>query len=131
MNQMQKTMTPLFSCINRQRIVTRCSAFFAAMKPNLIGALIREERRKADGKPDMEFADKDVGWMIVYHTMTYTTNGGKSWTTRQINFPANVNAFSLVQRDRGYAVGDHGMIYKYRIVPVDYTVKGMLPAPSM
>ena len=86
---------------------------------------------KAEGKPNIEFADKDVGWMIVYNNMTYTTNGGKSWTTRQINFPASVNAFSLVQRDRGYAVGDHGMVYKYRIVPVEYTAKGMLPAPSM
>ena len=86
---------------------------------------------KADGKPDIEFADKDIGWMIAYNTMTYTTNGGKSWTARQINFPASVNAFSLVQRDRGYAVGDHGMVYKYRIVPVEYTAKGMLPAPSM
>jgi photosystem II stability/assembly factor-like uncharacterized protein len=86
---------------------------------------------KADGKPDIEFADKDIGWTIGYKTMTYTTNGGKSWTARQINFPANVNAFSLVQRDRGYAVGDHGMVYKYRIVPIDYMAKGMLPAPSM
>jgi photosystem II stability/assembly factor-like uncharacterized protein len=84
-----------------------------------------------DGKPDIEFADAEVGWMMRYNTMTYTTNGGKSWVSRNIGFPAGVNAFSLVQRDRGYAAGSHGMVYRYRIVPIDYTSKGMLAAPAM
>jgi hypothetical protein len=38
---------------------------------------------------------------------------------------------SLPARDRGYAVGSHGMVYRYRIVPIDFTVKGMLAAPSL
>lgn len=69
--------------------------------------------------------------MMAYRMMLYTTNGGKSWVSREIPFPASVNVFSLVKRDRGYAVGEHVMEYRYRIVPVDYTSKGMLAAPAM
>lgn len=86
---------------------------------------------RIDGKPDIDFADAEVGWMMRYRTMLYTTNGGKSWVSREIAFPAAVTSFSLVQRDRGYAVGEHGMVYRYRIVPIDYTSKGMLTAPAM
>ena len=38
-------------------------------------------------------------------------------------FSYGVEAFSLPTRDRGYVVGDHGMIYRYRIVPIDYKAK--------
>ena len=85
----------------------------------------------AEGKPDIEFADPQVGWMMRYRAMTYTANGGQSWVSRAIQFAASVEAFSLVQRDRAYAVGDHGMVYRYRVVPIEYTSKGMLGAPSM
>ena len=84
----------------------------------------------AGGKPDIDFAGESIGWMIAYRTMTYTTNGGKSWVSRDIAFPASVNAFCLV-RDRGYAVGDHGMVYRYRVVPIDCAGKNVLPAPMM
>jgi len=83
------------------------------------------------GKPDIQFVDSQVGWMIHYQEMTYTIDGGKHWVGRRIGFPASVEAFSFVSRDRGYAVGDHGMVYKYRVVPIDYTSKGMLAAPAM
>ncbi|MBM3811696.1 MAG: hypothetical protein FJW20_08665 [Acidimicrobiia bacterium] len=83
------------------------------------------------GRPEIEFAGASVGWMMYYQTMTYTTNGGKQWLSRNIGFPAMVNAFCLVKPDRGYAVGNHGMVYRYRIVPADYTTKGMLAAPPM
>src|SRR5207244_6803194 len=63
-----------------------------------------------DGKPNIEFADAEVGWMVRYNSMMYTTNGGKSWVSRNIGFPAKITAFSLVQRDRGYAAGPHGMV---------------------
>jgi photosystem II stability/assembly factor-like uncharacterized protein len=86
---------------------------------------------QTQGRPDIEFADSSVGWMMYYKAMTYTTNGGRQWLSRTINFPAMVNAFCLVKRDRGYAVGAHGMVYRYRIVPSDYMVKGMLDAPAM
>ena len=83
------------------------------------------------GKPEIRFADSEVGWMVTYQTMTYTTDGGRHWVSRQIAFPAPVRAFSLVSRDRAYAVGEHGMVYRYRVVPIDYTSKGMLAAPAM
>jgi hypothetical protein len=41
-----------------------------------------------------------------------------------------VNDAFLVARDRGYAVGGHGMVYRYRVVPVDYAAKGMIAAPG-
>ncbi len=86
---------------------------------------------QAEGKPDFEFANQQVGWMVRYRTMTYTVNGGKSWISRDIGFPASVMASSLPRPDRGYAVGEHGMVYRYRVVPVEYTAKGMLAAPMM
>ena len=86
---------------------------------------------QADGRFAVKFADAQVGWIIGYHTMTYTTDGGKKWTSRSIAFPAGVNAFCIVGREHGYAVGDHGMVYRYRVVPVTYTYKGMLDAPMM
>lgn len=82
-------------------------------------------------KSGLSFADAEVGWMIHYRRMTYTANGGKSWLSREVAFPAMVEDSSLPARDRGYAVGNHGMVYRYRIVPIDFTAKGMLAAPSL
>lgn len=81
----------------------------------------------------MRFADPEVGWSIQgNHPLTYTADGGKHWLSRQIPFPANVSAFSLPRRDRGYVVGDHGMIYRYRVVPVTYQAAAhSLDAPVM
>jgi len=79
----------------------------------------------------LKFTDHEVGWSCMGTTLTYTIDGGKHWTTREVPFPAPVVAFSLPARDRGYVVGAHGMIYRYRIVPIDYTAKGMLAAPMM
>lgn len=45
--------------------------------------------------------------------------------------PAMVNAFAFPRRDRGYAVGDHGMIYRYRVVPVAEAPQGAIEAPLM
>ena len=83
------------------------------------------------GYPKVKFADKEVGWSCLGGTWAYTVDGGKHWTTRQVRFPTGVTSFSLPTRDRGYVVGDHGMIYRYRIVPADYTSKGMIEAPMM
>jgi photosystem II stability/assembly factor-like uncharacterized protein len=82
-------------------------------------------------KSEITFADAEVGWTMYYQRMTYTANGGRSWLSREISFPAMVEDSSLPARDRGYAVGEHGMVYRYRIVPIDYTAKGMLAAPAM
>ena len=86
---------------------------------------------QAGGKPAIEFAGPKVGWAIHYQQMTYTVDGGEHWVTGAVPFPASVEAFSIVVPDRGYVVGDHGMVYRYRVVPIDYSVKGMVLAPSM
>lgn len=82
-------------------------------------------------KAPISFADASVGWTMYYKRMTYTANGGKSWLSREISFPAMVEDAHLVARDRGYAAGEHGMVYRYRIVPIDYTARGMIAAPAI
>ncbi len=83
------------------------------------------------GKPRIEFAGAKVGWAIRYQSMTYTVDGGQHWVSRDIGFPASVEAFNIVSPESGYAVGAHGMDYRYRVVPIAYTSKGMLAAPAM
>ena len=83
------------------------------------------------GRARTRFADPEVGWIVEGTTFTYTSNGGKRWNSAQLHLPGGVNAFSLPRRDRGYVVGDHGMIYRYRVVPIGYTSKGMMAAPAM
>ena len=61
----------------------------------------------------------------------YSSDGGKKWLSREINFPAMVEASSLPTRARGYVVGEHGMVYRYRIVPSDFNAKGILAAPMI
>ncbi len=85
----------------------------------------------SQGYPGVKFADQEVGWSLLGGTWAYTVDGGKHWTTHQVHFPAGVVSFSLPTPDRGYVVGDHGMIYRYRVVPIDYTSKGMMEAPMM
>jgi photosystem II stability/assembly factor-like uncharacterized protein len=68
------------------------------------------------------FADPEVGWSFFERELQFTTDGGMHWNSRSIRFPANVNAWTLPQSDHGYVVGDHGMIYHYRVVPVSYLV---------
>jgi len=75
------------------------------------------------------FADPEVGWAMNYRKVSFTTDGGNRWNSREYPFPVPLEAFSLPQRDRGYIVGEHGMIYRYRMVPLDYAAKGMIPAP--
>ncbi len=54
--------------------------------------------------------------------MSYTTDGGKRWTSRETKLPAVTRAFSLPRRDRAYIVGDHGMIFRYSVVPPAHPV---------
>jgi photosystem II stability/assembly factor-like uncharacterized protein len=76
-----------------------------------------------------KFADPETGWTLASRRWNYTTDGGRSWASRAMTFPAAVNGFSLPRRDRGYAAGDHGMVYRYSIVPVDYTSAFSIDAP--
>lgn len=87
--------------------------------------------RVGSTKGKIRFADAEVGWSFEKSKLSYTTNGGKTWSSREFRFPAGVKAFCLPSRSRGYVVGDHGMVYRYRIVPFDYIVKGMIDAPMM
>ncbi len=74
----------------------------------------------------IRFADPGVGWAVLYRKISFTSDGGNRWNSREYAFPASARAFSLPRRDRGYVVGDHGMIYRYRTVPVTFAAKGML-----
>jgi hypothetical protein len=82
----------------------------------------------------MKFADPEVGWSCIEEygpSCSITTDGGKSWTTHSIGLPEDIEAYSVPRRDLIYVVGDHGMIFRYRIVPTDYTAKGIVDAPLM
>jgi photosystem II stability/assembly factor-like uncharacterized protein len=79
----------------------------------------------------MAFVDSEVAWMLGTRSMGFSIDGGKHWNSRDFHFPADVRAFSLPRRNRAYVVGEHGMIYRYRLVPVEYTSKGMQDAPMM
>lgn len=78
------------------------------------------------------FADPGVGWALHYNRLSYTTDGGKRWFSRELAFPAMPNAFSLPRRDRAYVVGEHGMIYRYSVVPESTPVSAkVLVSPAM
>jgi photosystem II stability/assembly factor-like uncharacterized protein len=79
----------------------------------------------------MRFADPGVGWACAGNTLTYTSDGGAHWFTREVKLPAPIMGFSLPTRQRGYVVGEHGMIYRYRIVPASYTAAHVIDAPAM
>jgi photosystem II stability/assembly factor-like uncharacterized protein len=66
----------------------------------------------------IKFADPEVGWSFAGSRLSYTTDGGKRWSSRELSFPAKVHAFSLPRRNRGYVVGEHGMIFRYSVVPM-------------
>jgi photosystem II stability/assembly factor-like uncharacterized protein len=77
------------------------------------------------------FADPEVGWAFNYNKFVFTTDGGGRWNSRDMAFPAQVRAFSLPRRDRGYVVGEHGMVFRYRVVPVAENVPKSIAAPLM
>jgi photosystem II stability/assembly factor-like uncharacterized protein len=86
---------------------------------------------------ETKFADPEVGWTIDHYkygldyVLKYSADGGVHWSSRSFRFPAEVLAFSLPRRDRGYVVGNHGMVYRYRVVPAAYAAVGAIDAPAM
>ncbi|MFN2397734.1 MAG: WD40/YVTN/BNR-like repeat-containing protein [Gemmatimonadaceae bacterium] len=74
----------------------------------------------------LRFADPTVGWGVELgrtdFRWSYTTDGGKRWTSREVRLPAVTRGFSLPRRDRAYVVGDHGMIFRYRVVPASHSL---------
>jgi photosystem II stability/assembly factor-like uncharacterized protein len=79
----------------------------------------------------LKFADPEVGWSFHEKQLTYTVDGGKRWSSSAFPFADNVTGFSLPHRDAAFVVGDHGMIYRYRVVPAETVVAKSLPAPAM
>lgn len=80
----------------------------------------------------VQFADPDVGWSFHVNKLSFTTDGGRRWSSRSVSFPAWADAFSLPRRDRAYVVGEHGMVYRYSVVPVDYQAAAhSIDAPAM
>jgi photosystem II stability/assembly factor-like uncharacterized protein len=81
--------------------------------------------------PHYAMAGGQLGVIIQPRQIAYSTNGGRSYSSREFPMPAAVNAVTFPDAKHGYLVGEHGMIYRYHIVPVDYTAKGMIPAPMV
>jgi photosystem II stability/assembly factor-like uncharacterized protein len=83
----------------------------------------------------MRFADPEVGWALDLDwipKMAVTVDGGKRWSSRQLRFPTYVLGWSFPRRDRAYVVGQKGMIFRYRMVPVAEPLKaGAIAAPAM
>jgi photosystem II stability/assembly factor-like uncharacterized protein len=90
----------------------------------------------------IRFADAEVGWTLggtrvfcCAAQVNYTVDGGRQWrASADIRFPPNTPddyPFSFPRRDRAYVIGPHGMVYRYRIVPWEYSVPNILPAPLM
>lgn len=75
------------------------------------------------------FADPAVGWSCYENSCSITTDGGQRWTSRAVPLPAQIQGYSVPRRDRVFVVGDHGMIYRYRIVPSNYAAKAIVDAP--
>lgn len=60
--------------------------------------------------------------------IAYSVNGGRNFSTRPFGAPAWVRAVTFFNAQNGYLVGDHAMVYRYRIVPSNYTSPGMIAA---
>jgi len=60
--------------------------------------------------------------------ISYSVNGGRNFTSRPFELPARVRAVTFADAQHGYLVGEHAMVYRYRIVPIDYTSPGMIGA---
>jgi photosystem II stability/assembly factor-like uncharacterized protein len=60
----------------------------------------------------------------------YSFNSGRNFTSRPLGLPANATAVTFPDARHGYLVGQHGMVYRYRIVPIDYSSQGMIAAAA-
>jgi photosystem II stability/assembly factor-like uncharacterized protein len=84
----------------------------------------------------IQFADPMVGWGVELGwselRFSYTTDGGKRWSSRRVRLPETVRAYSMPRRDRAYIVGTGGMIFRYRVIPVSQPlVANAVEAPAM
>jgi len=79
----------------------------------------------------MKFADPEVGWALNTENFSFTTDGGRHWSSRRLQFPAVVRSLSFPRRNRAYVVGQHGMVFRYSIVPESYRSQIMIEVPAM
>jgi photosystem II stability/assembly factor-like uncharacterized protein len=78
------------------------------------------------------FADPQVGWSLNERgDFSFTADRGQTWNARNLQFPAAIRQYSMPRRDIAYLVGEHGMIYRYHVVPYDYEVANGVQAPAM
>jgi len=52
--------------------------------------------------------------------MSFTADGGHRWSSRDFRWPGfleDVYGWTFAKRDRAYVVGQHGMVYRYKVVP--------------
>lgn len=75
---------------------------------------VKGPMRFADAQNAMSF---NYGYDANRPSISYTTNGGKSWITRQMVLPGVPRALSVPRSDRAYLAGDHGMVFRYRVIP--------------
>jgi photosystem II stability/assembly factor-like uncharacterized protein len=93
--------------------------------------------------PPLRFADPEIGWAVGpspdnsdTFRVSYSTDSGQHWRmSHNIQFPIGPRyaelKFNFPRRDRAYVIGPHGMIYRYSIVPANYTAANVLTAPLM
>lgn len=67
---------------------------------------------------------------IDQNTVVYTSDGGRTWLSSATKFPAMIDDSSLPARDRGYVVGEHGMVDRYRIVPANFNAREFFRRPQ-
>jgi photosystem II stability/assembly factor-like uncharacterized protein len=84
----------------------------------------------------IQFADPMVGWGVELGwselRFSYTSDGGRRWSSRSIRLPETVKAYSMPRRDRAYIVGTGGMIFRYRVIPAAQPlVANAVAAPAM
>jgi photosystem II stability/assembly factor-like uncharacterized protein len=71
------------------------------------------------------------GVIVGHNQIAYSLNGGHSYSARAFPVPAKPSAVSFPDAQHGYVVGDHGMVFRYVIVPINYSVAGMIDAPAV
>ncbi|MFL6438661.1 MAG: WD40/YVTN/BNR-like repeat-containing protein [Terriglobales bacterium] len=93
--------------------------------------------------PPLIFADPQVGWVIGSSPdnsdtfrVSYSTDSGQHWRmSHNITFPIGPRyaelKFNFARRDSAYVIGPHGMIFRYRVVPANYSAANALDAPAM
>jgi len=71
-----------------------------------------------------------VGVNQIGKQIGYSFNGGRTFSSRALGVPTEVNDITFPDSTHGYFVGRHGMAYRYRIVPADYSKQGMIGAAA-